>query len=434
MAATRLRRPCRRATAPCSTYSGQPATGRWPGSSVAGRAGAAGPPADQEPRAGRDARRGGVGHRARPGQDGAGQGRRGTRRVVYLRLLADAATVAGVTVLTGFDPKQIHVYRGMAKAGLNLSLDRGDEPGHVGWVDAAGKFGVPLDFSKSVPAVQAGLMISPSAFDDEKAMSMRTITRDAPRAPPADHARRRHGGTPPGARRHSRRGSPRTPKRPVVGRRRGPRAEGRRGGQATPRSLPTSRASWPSSTCRRREGGPGHGVRRLLGARRDAKFFTWQQAHEKVKAEALSASARLLRHARQCPPPAGKEWVDDGAATTTLEPTIQRPRREGSSAASPRRQVTAVAASGTACASPDQSGAMVSRPVSGILWAPCLVGSTTGGHPSVRPTRGLPGDLRRRAEGRSVPSARPCSGWGLPSRPGRPGRWCALTAPFHPYL
>src|SRR4051812_32813217 len=27
----------------------------------------------------------------------------------------------------------------------------------------------------------------------------------------------------------------------------------------------------------------------------------------------------------------------------------------------------------------------------------------------------------------------PCSGWGLPSQPGRPGCWCALTAPFHPY-
>ena len=31
-----------------------------------------------------------------------------------------------------------------------------------------------------------------------------------------------------------------------------------------------------------------------------------------------------------------------------------------------------------------------------------------------------------------MPSARPCSGWGLPSRPDRSGRWCALTAPFHP--
>ncbi len=27
-----------------------------------------------------------------------------------------------------------------------------------------------------------------------------------------------------------------------------------------------------------------------------------------------------------------------------------------------------------------------------------------------------------------------CSGWGLPSFPSRPGNWCALTAPFHPYL
>ena len=27
----------------------------------------------------------------------------------------------------------------------------------------------------------------------------------------------------------------------------------------------------------------------------------------------------------------------------------------------------------------------------------------------------------------------PCSGWGLPSQPGHPACWCALTAPFHPY-
>src|SRR5262249_27607952 len=32
------------------------------------------------------------------------------------------------------------------------------------------------------------------------------------------------------------------------------------------------------------------------------------------------------------------------------------------------------------------------------------------------------------------PPVWPCSRWGLPSRPGRPGRWCALTAPFHPCL
>jgi len=27
-----------------------------------------------------------------------------------------------------------------------------------------------------------------------------------------------------------------------------------------------------------------------------------------------------------------------------------------------------------------------------------------------------------------------CAGWGLQSFPGHPGNWCALTAPFHPYL
>ena len=43
---------------------------------------------------------------------------------------------------------------------------------------------------------------------------------------------------------------------------------------------------------------------------------------------------------------------------------------------------------------------------------------------------GLPG-VRRAGR---PPPAWPCSRWGLPSRPGHPGRWCALTAPFHPYL
>ena len=56
-----------------------------------------------------------------------------------------------------------------------------------------------------------------------------------------------------------------------------------------------------------------------------------------------------------------------------------------------------------------------------------LAGIRMGDHPSVRPTWECP------RTGRPLP-VRPCSGWGLPSRPGRPGRWCALTAPFHPHL
>jgi hypothetical protein len=55
-----------------------------------------------------------------------------------------------------------------------------------------------------------------------------------------------------------------------------------------------------------------------------------------------------------------------------------------------------------------------------------LPGHRLGGHPSLRPTwRHRPGRPSR---------AWPCSGWGLPSRRGRPRRWCALTAPFHPCL
>ena len=55
-----------------------------------------------------------------------------------------------------------------------------------------------------------------------------------------------------------------------------------------------------------------------------------------------------------------------------------------------------------------------------------LAGHRMGGHPSVRPTWGhWPGQPSH---------VWPCSEWGLPSRPGHPGRWCALTAPFHPYL
>jgi len=45
----------------------------------------------------------------------------------------------------------------------------------------------------------------------------------------------------------------------------------------------------------------------------------------------------------------------------------------------------------------------------------------------LRPTR----ELGRAALERSPIWS--CTGWGLPSFPGHPGNWCALTAPFHPY-
>jgi hypothetical protein len=41
---------------------------------------------------------------------------------------------------------------------------------------------------------------------------------------------------------------------------------------------------------------------------------------------------------------------------------------------------------------------------------------------------------RTRAGSPRTCAVRPCSGRGLPSRPGRPGRWWSLAPPFHPYL
>jgi hypothetical protein len=68
----------------------------------------------------------------------------------------------------------------------------------------------------------------------------------------------------------------------------------------------------------------------------------------------------------------------------------------------------------------------VSRPVGGVLFA---LLDEVAIHLS-----GLPGDCPHGAGGLPVSHVRPCSGWGLPSRPGHPGRWCALAAPFHPCL
>jgi hypothetical protein len=45
----------------------------------------------------------------------------------------------------------------------------------------------------------------------------------------------------------------------------------------------------------------------------------------------------------------------------------------------------------------------------------------------LRPTRELGRAILKR------PPIWSCTGWGLPSFPGHPGNWCALTAPFHPY-
>ena len=74
----------------------------------------------------------------------------------------------------------------------------------------------------------------------------------------------------------------------------------------------------------------------------------------------------------------------------------------------------------------------MSRPIGGILYS---ARHAPGGAVTIH-LSGPPGDASssEEADGQPVSHAWPCSEWGLPSRPGHPGRWCALTAPFHPYL
>src|SRR6185436_1505760 len=62
----------------------------------------------------------------------------------------------------------------------------------------------------------------------------------------------------------------------------------------------------------------------------------------------------------------------------------------------------------------------------------CSVATISLGRASPRASSDLPGTQARRATSSSP--IRSFSGWGLPSRRRRRLRWCALTAPFHPYL
>ena len=73
----------------------------------------------------------------------------------------------------------------------------------------------------------------------------------------------------------------------------------------------------------------------------------------------------------------------------------------------------------------------------------CLAAIPFGNHPSRRAVTGtLQRSTRRLGRAalerlrtvtpREITASRPCFGWGLPSRPGHPGRWWSLTPPFHP--
>ena len=62
---------------------------------------------------------------------------------------------------------------------------------------------------------------------------------------------------------------------------------------------------------------------------------------------------------------------------------------------------------------------------------PSICGRRRRRHPATYP-RTRKSSPRTPAQARRTGPSWSCSGWGLPSRPGHPGRWWSLTPPFHP--
>jgi hypothetical protein len=250
------------------------------------------------------------------GQGGAGQTDVATAETLYVTLLTDAATVAGITILPGFDPTKIHVVKGSTAPGLNLSLDRGDEPGHVGWVDASGTL-VALDFKQGIPAVEVALTVSPSAFKDEKAMSMTTIRHEML------HARHRQMTMKAVTKWHN------------AGRKQGFEdwvakqakrlglsdadvvlvQKGSRGGQVNTEVLAYVEGFMTQyHLSQPTRAGTAMAFFELLGAVETKKFLTWQQADPKVRDEAMARLKGYYATLGTAHQDRWKEWVADGVA------------------------------------------------------------------------------------------------------------------------
>jgi hypothetical protein len=94
----------------------------------------------------------------------------------YEPLFRDIAVTAGMARLAaGFVPSTVPASDGKtAKPGLNMTLNTSDEPGHTGWVDKNGVFGLPLKLDRrTAPDVSIAIILSPRALGPDKALSLR---------------------------------------------------------------------------------------------------------------------------------------------------------------------------------------------------------------------------------------------------------------------
>ena len=96
-------------------------------------------------------------------------------------LIRDIAVTAGMQALgSGFVPAQVPVSDGKtAKPGLNMTMNTRDEPGHAGWVDGSGKFGIPFELHKTKPPDrQVAIILSTGALNADKGLSLHIVRHE----------------------------------------------------------------------------------------------------------------------------------------------------------------------------------------------------------------------------------------------------------------
>lgn len=99
----------------------------------------------------------------------------------YEPLIRDIAITAGMESLgAGFVPARVPPTDGKtARPGLNMSLDPDDKPGHAGWVDGSGAYGVPFRLDKTKPPDrQVAIILSVGILKADKGLSLHTVRHE----------------------------------------------------------------------------------------------------------------------------------------------------------------------------------------------------------------------------------------------------------------
>ena len=99
----------------------------------------------------------------------------------YEPLIRDIAVTAGMAALgSGFVPTPVPVTDGKtARPGLNMSMDPGDKPGHAGWVDGSGAYGIPFRLDKTTPPDrQVAVILSVGILKPDKGLSLSTVRHE----------------------------------------------------------------------------------------------------------------------------------------------------------------------------------------------------------------------------------------------------------------